>query len=423
MIDEAHRSRTRRRLEPLLERVVTSRRAMLLLSYLPARPRRWRGRLAPPRRPWPSWTREVPAALRTVPGIRRDRDAEQRAFDESPLHDFRLLHHKAFFLETAFNWPTYLMSAPRLGRANRAVRRTRRARHARRGAQLESTALTAALRREAAELGVSAIGIAPLDAKYTYSEYAGCEGGDRVVVLVIEQHDESTQTIPSLRANRAANDAEADSLLLAARVARFLHRQGYRAHAHTLFEMAMIPYAVEAGLGQLGINGQLLTPYAGSRSRLAVVTTEAPLDRDQPVDYGVPAVCDACQICARRCPAGAIRTRRAKHRGVEKAKVNLERCFPTVLQGDGCAVCTKVCPVQKFGLEAVLDEFERTGNILGKGTDELEAYHWPPGGYTYRGGERPRLPASFIRPNALDWDPSQLVPYDDDADARSVPDR
>jgi NAD-dependent dihydropyrimidine dehydrogenase PreA subunit len=272
-------------------------------------------------------------------------------------------------------------------------------------------------------LGVSAIGVAPLDTKYTYAEYTGCEAGDRVVVLVIEQHDASTQTIPSLRANRATGDAEAESLLLAARIAGFLHRQGYRAHAHTLYEMAMIPYAVDAGLGQLGLNGQLLTPYAGSRSRLAVVTTEAPLDRDRPVDYGVPAVCDACQICARRCPAGAIRTRRAKHRGVEKAKINLERCFPTVLQGDGCAICTKVCPVQRFGLEAVLDELERTGKVLGKGTDELEAYRWPPGGYTYRVGERPRLPASFIHPDALDWDPSQLVPYDEDADARAVPDR
>jgi epoxyqueuosine reductase len=38
-----------------------------------------------------------------------------------------------------------------------------------------------------------------------------------------------------------------------------------------------IAYAVAAGLGQLGLNGQLLSPYAGSRCRLNVLTTNAPL--------------------------------------------------------------------------------------------------------------------------------------------------
>jgi ferredoxin len=359
----------------------------------------------------------------TVAGIRRDRAAEQDAFDDSPLHDFRLVHREAYLWETAVNWPTYLVAAPRLGRANRVVHRTRKARVARHRAPLAPERLTAALRSHAAEIGVSALGIAAHDPKYTYAEYAGCEAGNRVVVLIVEEHPEAARAIPSLPTNRATADAEAESLLLGARIARFLQRRGYRSHAHTLYELAMIPYAVQAGLGQLGLNGQLLTPYAGSRCRLAVVTTDAPLDIDEPVDYGITAICDACQVCVRRCPAGAIRVKRKPHRGIEKAKVNLERCFPTVTQAIGCAVCTKVCPVQRYGLDAVLERFEAEGTIIGKGSDQLESYRWPPDDRVYRTGERPKLVGSFIRPERLSWDPARFVPSDAPGGDQRVPDR
>ena len=42
---------------------------------------------------------------------------------------------------------------------------------------------------------------------------------------------------------------------------------------------------------------------------------------------------------------------------------------------EGCSICIKVCPVQRYGLEDVLDHYNATGGkILGKGTEELEGY-------------------------------------------------
>src|SRR5439155_20316484 len=143
-------------------------------------------------------------------------------------------------------------------------------------------------------------GVGADDRKYAFAQDAGHQAGDRVVVLVLEQNYRAVQDTASVRSNRSAYDAEADGMRLTAKLARFLHRQGYRARAHNSHEAATIPYAVEAGLGQLGLNGQLLTPYAGSRCRLTMLTTEAPLLLDNAVDYGITGLCDRCKACVER---------------------------------------------------------------------------------------------------------------------------
>jgi epoxyqueuosine reductase len=54
----------------------------------------------------------------------------------------------------------------------------------------------------------------------------------------------------------------------------------------------------------------------------------------------------------------------------------------------------KVRPVQAYGLA----EFERTGQIIGAGTDDLEGYEWLDDGRHYGPGEKPRLPAALRMP-------------------------
>ena len=141
---------------------------------------------------------------------------------------------------------------------------------------------------------------------------------------------------------------------------------------------------------------------------MLTLTTDAPFEFDQPVDYGIPAVCDACQVCVRRCPSGAIPRTRKYYRGVEKAKLNTARCFPVVAQANGCAICMKVCPVQRYGLGPVMDEFKLTGKILGKDTDELEGYTF--GGRFFPAGKRPELRTEWFNPEGFPFDPERKAP-------------
>jgi ferredoxin len=140
------------------------------------------------------------------------------------------------------------------------------------------------------------------------------------------------------------------------------------------------------------------------------MSTNAPFVHDQPVDYGLEGVCNECQICVRRCPAGAIPANRKESRGVVKAKLNTKRCLPVMGKTAGCSVCMKVCPVQRFGLPAVLEEFDRSGKILGKNTDDLEGFDWPLDGKHYGPGDRPRLPLEVFETPGFDFDPNRKEP-------------
>ena len=376
------------------------------LAYVPPLPRFVRSDVASPREPWDVSLPPVPEELLTVPGIRRDRDAETTAFTDRPLQDFHYVHREAILWETLEEWRSFLPAAPRIIRATKAAARTARF-VPKRSIRVDPEELTRALKDYGRELGLGAIGVARYDPKYTFEQHEGHQVGDRVVICLLEQHHAATRQTPSVRTNHAAYDSEAEATKLAADLARFLHRYGYRAKGHTSHEAAMIHYGVEAGLGQLGLNGQLLTPATGSRCRLSMLTTEAPLLFDEPIDFGIPAICDACQACVRRCPVGAIPSTRKLYRGVEKAKINTRRCFPVVAQTSGCGICMKVCPIQEYGLADVLDEFTSSGTVLGRKSDELEGYDWPLDGRHYGPGEKPRLGREFLRPPGFVYEPEK----------------
>jgi epoxyqueuosine reductase len=365
------------------------------------------------------WSRpraNVPEELRTVPGVERDEEREAEAFAKGPLHFFFGIHPEATKDFVNHGWEYLLPTAPRYSRSLAALKRVRRSSRKMQGgngafASMTPTRRSAAIRDEAARIGLSAVGFAPYDPKYAWREYTSRHQTGSVIVCVYEQDHAATQTAPSSRAERAAFFAYAETMKRVAALAEFAQARGAVAQPHgPIGEALVIPYAIRAGLGQLGLNGQLLTPTAGSRVRVCLITTDLELEHDEPVDYGIPAICDECQICVRRCPVGAIPLKRAEHRGIVKAKIKTERCFPVVARVEGCAVCMKTCPVQRYGLDAVIEHRERTGEILGKGSDELEGYHWPPDGRHYPPGQKPPVTSDLIRPKGWQLDVTRTAP-------------
>jgi ferredoxin len=157
---------------------------------------------------------------------------------------------------------------------------------------------------------------------------------------------------------------------------------------------------VQAGLGQLGANGQLLSPHFGSRARLMMISTDAPVVYDEAIDYGIHKFCQECQVCVQRCPARALMKEKIWYRGVEKNKLIYKRCRPVMARYLGCGICMKVCPIQKFGLQAVMEHYIETGGeILGKGTHQLEGYTLEDKGY-FGPGELPTFdPEIFDMPH------------------------
>ena len=88
--------------------------------------------------------------------------------------------------------------------------------------------------------------------------------------------------------------------------------------------------------------GYLLSPHFGSRVRLLMITTDALVAHDEPVDYGIHAFCSICQVCVNRCPGRALIREKVWWRGVEKFKVIAKRCRPVMTRYAACGVCMKV---------------------------------------------------------------------------------
>ena len=259
--------------------------------------------------------------------------------------------------------------------------------------------VTAELRDKAYELGYGAVGFARFDRRFLYQVRRKDVRTDlsHAICLAVEQDYAATQTLPSVEAEEAQGEAYKRQAELAEKLVSYINSLGYSAQVSgpTWHFGPMIPMFVEAGLGQLGVNGQLLLPQFGSRARLQIIITNAKVAYDKPVDYGIHKFCEICQVCSMRCPGRAIQGQRLWFRGVEKAKLIYKRCRPVMARYSGCGVCMKVCPVQKYGLKNTMDHYIETGEILGKGTANLEGFELPDKGY-FRPGKLPVFGGAFF---------------------------
>ena len=235
----------------------------------------------------------------------------------------------------------------------------------------------------AKELGFCEVGFTRYDRRYTYKDKKRWVKYEHAICLALEQDYERTQTIPSAYAEDAALYAYGTMSQLGLILADYIRSLGYHAQVHGPMDTVevIIPMFVAAGLGQLGANGQLLSPHFGSRARLMTLTTDALVTYTQPVDYGIHQFCQVCQVCVNRCPGRALQREKVWWRGVEKNKLVYERCRPVMARFSSCGVCMKVCPIQKYGMVSVMEHYVQTGDVLGKGTDELEGYELEGKGY------------------------------------------
>ncbi len=257
--------------------------------------------------------------------------------------------------------------------------------------------VTEEIREKARELGFGEVGFTKYDRKYTYKSKKAWVKYEHAICLALEQDYWQTQTIPSMEAEFAHFGTYEVEGALALDLADFIRDLGYRAQIHSPNDnsAAYIPMFVEAGLGQLGANGQLLSPHFGNRSRLIIISTDAIVTYDEPVDYGIHKFCEMCQVCVNRCPGRALVKEKVFWRGVEKHKLMYDRCRPVMATYEGCGVCMLVCPVQRYGMAPVMEHFVETGEVLGKGTDNLEGYEIRGKGY-YGPGKLPSFDREFF---------------------------
>jgi len=168
------------------------------------------------------------------------------------------------------------------------------------------------------------------------------------VVFATQMDLELVGTAPHTPTTVASMANYARGAFIATQLAAFIANLGYSAIAHHLrhYDAVLVPLAVDAGLGEAGRLGYLMTRNFGPRVRLGAVTTDLPLIPDHPVDIGVEDFCKICKKCARCCPSNSISLDDQKEvNGTRRWKLNAETCFDYWGRvGTDCNICMRVCP-------------------------------------------------------------------------------
>jgi len=212
----------------------------------------------------------------------------------------------------------------------------------------------------ARHLGALEVGITPLKDHHLYSHVGRGQGvwGDPVtldhrfiIVFTVEMEQELIRNAPLMPAIAESANRYLRGTVIAASLAGYSSRLGYRARAHVdgNYRVVATAAAVDAGLGEIGRLGLLITPTHGPRVRLAAVTTDLPLVPDKPRPFGVQDFCRICLKCADCCPGRAIpHGDRREVRGLLKWQSSQEDCYRYWLRaGTDCGLCIAVCPYAK----------------------------------------------------------------------------
>lgn len=208
----------------------------------------------------------------------------------------------------------------------------------------------------ARSMGADVVGICELNPKW---KFQGVPLNHRYAIALAEAlpYQYCRQQDDKVKAMIAAK-ATLDFYSMGGRLALFLAQairdMGYpaRAHYESWSQVLTIPVAIDAGLGELGRNGLLITKKYGTRCRFSIVTTDLPLMPDTPKRMGITETCEICDKCARACPAKAItRGTPTVTRGVVKWQLDLEKCFKYWYKGPDtwstCLTCMTSCPWNK----------------------------------------------------------------------------
>jgi reductive dehalogenase len=260
--------------------------------------------------------------------------------------------------------------------------------------------MTRIVKKVARFFGAGLVGVCEIDRRWIYShsyhmrtqEHAPVEIPEEykyAVVTAVIMDYEALRCSPNYIQGAATGLGYSEEAFTAGLLAQFIRGLGYKAIPQGNDTSCSIPSAIDAGLGELGRQGQLITPEFGPRVRISKVFTNLPLIPDKPIEFGVWDFCRSCEKCAIACPAKAIifgdPTQEihniSNREGLLRWPIDAEKCLGFwAAQGGSCANCIRACPFNKppgwlhravgWGVKHIrcLDSlFVRTDDLFGYG--------------------------------------------------------
>ena len=194
-----------------------------------------------------------------------------------------------------------------------------------------------------------------------------------VVSIAIPMDLDLLSRAPTSLGDAATGLGYSHSAFTVASLAEFIRGLGYQAIPSVNDTALSVPFAVEAGIGELSRLNKLVTPEFGPAVRLCKVFADLPMACDKPVDFGLVEFCKKCKKCAEACPSGALsfddepsfKTRGPWNNPGHKAWFeDSYLCFQHWQQVDnGCGICLASCPYTKAAQAWIHDVVKATASV------------------------------------------------------------
>lgn len=224
--------------------------------------------------------------------------------------------------------------------------------------ELTPASITPYIKEMTRYYGARSVGIAELKPYHIYShigrgagEYgAPIELDHRyAIAFTVEMDYDMAGTAPNSPEMMETGKEYVESARIGLQLAYMIRWLGYPARAHIDGNYRVIAPLVarDAGLGEIGRMGLVMTRDLGPRVRLGVVTTDLPLIPDgRDKDMSAIDFCRICKKCAECCPSRSISfDDRREIDGVLRWRIDSEQCFRYwSVSGTDCGRCMVVCP-------------------------------------------------------------------------------
>jgi len=116
----------------------------------------------------------------------------------------------------------------------------------------------------------------------------------------------TAQCAPGALGSAADRTGYEDANIAEEKLMNFIRGIGYGAFDIHMMGINPIPFAIMAGMGEMGRMNRVVSPYFGGTVRFALILTDLPLALDKPIDFGLQEFCRHCKKCAKACPVKAI---------------------------------------------------------------------------------------------------------------------
>ncbi|SKC85628.1 reductive dehalogenase [Maledivibacter halophilus] len=234
-------------------------------------------------------------------------------------------------------------------------------------------------------IGAKLTGVAKMQ-DYHYYSHRGRNPetyGDKIekfhkygIVFAVEMDKDMINRAPQCEEVIAVTKGYIDGAIIGMWISYYIRELGYDARNHMDGNYLVVAPLVarDAGLGEIGRNGLLITKEYGQRVRLGVVTTDMPLISDKEQDFGIKEFCKICNKCSKTCPGKAIPDGDMKLiNGELRWQIEQEKCYGMWRRiGTDCGVCLSTCPFSQGVSLEMIDKMKDSKECMEKILKEYE---------------------------------------------------